>query len=402
MEFEQLIKRLDWLEAQQRKTSEIFSTTGDRLAALERDVSALTTQLRSVNQELAELSILTNRVNQFEEIISRQRKEMNLAVEQIDKSAQKREAEITKRQQGEWEKLNLSMEALRKDTDISDLRKALKDKVGEEIRLSQALGDVKTHLEELAATHGKLEQAQKTFDENRRTDNKRLGEMTVDVNALRKRLDDVRDRMQLNNDNQRNLENRILELLASETERKQAQTAFMDRQSVAQLDRDRAWKDWNDRVEQFKKQVANLDTQIQTAEEAARTAKRAQDTYVELNQKLERRINEITEMQRLTDERTRQEWVTFKADDQKRWTSYSLSQEEALRELRKAVSTAEKQISGLDELVQTTQDQLHQSTDATERQMQELMNWAHEWLTSSERIMGHVKKTTSKSSKASK
>ena len=30
----------------------------------------------------------------------------------------------------------------------------------------------------------------------------------------------------------------------------------------------------------------------------------------------------------LTEERFRQEWVNFKADDQKRWTNYTLAQEE--------------------------------------------------------------------------
>ena len=44
----------------------------------------------------------------------------------------------------------------------------------------------------------------------------------------------------------------------------------------------------------------------------------------------------------------------------------------------------------------TLLDQLNQTTDTTERQMQELMNWAHEWLSTSERIMGHGKKTTKK------
>jgi hypothetical protein len=50
----------------------------------------------------------------------------------------------------------------------------------------------------------------------------------------------------------------------------------------------------------------------------------------------------------------------------------------------------------IDEPLQTMQDQLHQTTDATERQMQELMNWAHEWLSASERIMGHSKKAAKK------
>ena len=47
--------------------------------------------------------------------------------------------------------------------------------------------------------------------------------------------------------------------------------------------------------------------------------------------------------------------------------------------------------SPLDESIQTLQDQLHQTADATEQQLQELMNVAHEWLSAYERIMGHGK-----------
>ena len=43
-----------------------------------------------------------------------------------------------------------------------------------------------------------------------------------------------------------------------------------------------------------------------------------------MKQRFDRRLNEITEMQRLVEERFRQEWVSFKADDQKRWTNYTL------------------------------------------------------------------------------
>jgi mevalonate kinase len=117
---------------------------------------------------------------------------------------------------------------------------------------------------------------------------------------------------------------------------------------------------------------------------------------VDLNAKLERRINEVTEMQRLAEERLRQEWISFKADDQKRWTGYSLSSEETFRDIRKEVQKYETSISTISEVTQVLQDQLHQTTDTSEKQLQELMNVVHEWMTSYQRIMGHGKKPTKK------
>ena len=399
MEFEQIIKRIDWLEKQQRKTSESSSAVDNRLAAIERDVAALGKQLKPLEKGLAEITATASRLNQFDEIFAKQRKDMNAAIESIEKKAQKRELETAKRHQAEIEKFQRPIDELRKAFDVSDIRKALKDKTTEEIRITQAIADVKSRTEQIAATHDQLERGQKSIEEARRTDIKRIADLQGDLAAARKRLDETRDKMQLNMDSLKIVENRMTELLASESDRKQAQNVFIEQQSLAQVERDHAWKDWNNRVDEFKKQAANLDTQVQTAEEASRAAKRAQDAYLELNQKLERRINEITEIQRLADERARQEWVAFKAEDQKRWTSYTLSQDESIRELRASIESATQRVDAMDEPIQTAQDQLHQTTDAIERQMQELMNWAHEWLTSSERIMGHGKKSAKKTAK---
>lgn len=396
MEFEQIIKRIDWLEKQQRKTSEATQTLEGRLTSIERDVAALAKQAKALEKGLADVTNTAARVNQFEEVIARHRKESSIAVEQVDKQAIKREAEITKRSQVEYEKLARTIEGVRKLTDVSDIRKQMTLNAADLIRLSQSIADAKTRAEEIAAIREPLERGQKSIEEARRTDIKRIADLQGDLVAVRKRLDETRDKMQLNMDSLRVVEGRMNDLLASESDRKQAQVVFMEQQTMAHLERERAWKEWNDRVDAFKKQASNLDTQLLAAEEASRAAKRAQDAYIELNQKLERRINEITEMQRLGDERSRQEWASFKAEDQKRWTSYTLSQDESIRELRASVAAAEERVQAFDEVVQTAQDQLHQTTDATERQMQELMNWAHEWLTATERIMGHGKKTTKK------
>ena len=124
-----------------------------------------------------------------------------------------------------------------------------------------------------------------------------------------------------------------------------------------------------------------------------RGAKKAQEAYLELNTKLERRIHEVTEMQRLAEDRLRQEWVSFKADDQKRWTGYSLSNEESFRDIRKDISKTEVRFPPITDALQVLQDQMEQTTDATEKELQDLMNVVHEWMTSYQRIMGHGKKT---------
>jgi hypothetical protein len=110
-----------------------------------------------------------------------------------------------------------------------------------------------------------------------------------------------------------------------------------------------------------------------------------------MTQKFERRINEITEMQRLSEDRFRQEWVTFKSNDQKRWTNYTLSQEEQQRDANIGMEKLIVQVTALEDLTQTQQDVLHQTKDAYEQYFHGLLAQIHELLTAYDRILGKPK-----------
>jgi len=117
-------------------------------------------------------------------------------------------------------------------------------------------------------------------------------------------------------------------------------------------------------------------------------SKRAQETYEEITQKYERRINEITEMQRLAEDRFRQEWVTFRADDQKRWTSYTLTQDEAHKDTRSDLKKLEERLTTIEDISQTQQDVLQQTSNANEQLFQGMVAQIHELLSAYERITG--------------
>jgi len=393
MEFEQIVKRLEWLDDEHRKDKAALTTLEEKLVSLDSGSTTLAKQVKEVSKKVSEIGSAGARLTQFEEVISRQRADMNQMLEALEKKYQRREREALKRHQAELEELNKVVATLDRSKEIEELRKKLKERADEDIRLGVAITEIKPKSEEAAREVKDIAQTYKLLEDSRRQDVKRVADLQGEISAVRKRVDEFRQKVELQGDSLRNVENRFSELIISENERKQAQAVFLEQQSLAQVDRERVYKEWREQFESFKKQAVVLDSQTQTLDETLRAAKRAQETYLELNQKLERRINEVTEMQRLTEDRLRQEWITFKADDQKRWIGYTLSQEESIRDIRKTVDKYDERITAIDDATQTMQDQLHQTTDATEQQLQELMTVAHEWLTAYERIMGHVRKT---------
>lgn len=392
MEFERIVKRLEWLDEEHRKDRAAMAAMEGQLAALETTLSTVVKQVKELSKKVAESSLADARIAQFEEVIARQRADFSQALEALEKKHQRREREALKRHQAELEELNKALVALNQSRDVEELRRKLKERADEDIRLNVAITEIKPQAEEALRKAEDAVQTYKLLEDSRRQDVKRVADLQGEIAAVRKRVDEFRQKVELQGDSLRVIENRFTELIVSENERKQAQAAFLEQQALAQVDRDRVYKEWREKFEAFKQQAAVLDTQTQVLDETLRAAKRAQDTYLELNQKLERRINEVTEMQRLAEERLRQEWITFKADDQKRWVGYTLSQEEAMRDIRKMVDQFNERLAAMDDMAQTLQDLLHQTTDATEQQLQELMNVAHEWLTAYKRIMGHTRK----------
>ncbi|MCI0552960.1 MAG: hypothetical protein L0287_18570 [Anaerolineae bacterium] len=400
MEFEQLVKRLEWLDEEHRKTRTSLLTLEERMAALDGNIEIVSKQIKPLDKRIADVASTASRLDQFDAIFAKQREDLNKAIDDIEKKHQKRENEVAKRHQQDLEPLTKALGELRKtlDSEFPPIKRDIKARILEEARLQKDIKELKPPVDDAVRIAHEATLNQRVFEESRKLEAKRVADLQGELTAIRVRIDEARAKADLNADGWKNMDNRIKELMASEAERKAAQNAFIDQQSIVHVDRERSIKEWKEKFDSVKQQTQTVETQIQALEEMMRNAKRAQEMYNELNVKLERRINEVTEMQRLAEERLRQEWVTFKADDQKRWTGYTLSQDEGSKDVRRAVQKLEERIRALDESTQTMQDQLHQTTDATEGQLQELMNVAHEWLSAYERIMGHGK-TTKKTKK---
>jgi hypothetical protein len=395
MEFEQIVKRLEWLDEEHRKTRGTLITLEERMTALEANIDTVAQQLKPLPKQIANIANTAARLDQFDAIFAKQREDMNKALDEIEKRHEKRQLEVTKRHHEDLVPLTKAIEELRRSIEVEfpPIKRDIKARILEETRLNEAIQVLKPPIDDAVRIAQEATRIQRVFEESKKQDAKRVADLQGELTSLRKRIDETKSKIDLDADGFKNMDNRIKELQLSESERRVAQTAFIEQQAIAQIDRDRASKEWKEKFESIKLQTEVFDAQVVKLEETLRTAKRAQETYNELNTKLERRISEVTEMQRLAEDRLRQEWVTFKADDQKRWTGHTLSQDEGTKDVRRLVLKLEERISPLNEHIETIQDQMHQAASATEQQLQELMNVAHEWLSAYERIMGHGKGT---------
>jgi chromosome segregation ATPase len=388
MEFEQIIKRLDWLDEEHRKDKSTIEVLFQRASNLEGDLKAANKKIKELITQMSRLSTTAARIEQYDTALTQQRTDIVKYIDDLDKKRQDRQPEIDKRYQIQFDGINKSVADLRKTKDgIAEIKRELKARTVEETRLSRLNADWEMRMQAMVKTVEDVQRAQNAAEEPRRQDSKRLSDLQGELSAARKRLDESREKNDLFTDSIRRIETRLNEILVNEAERRQAQTNFIETQARSQVERDHTWKEWEERLNSLRKQSETMDRNIQDWEVAQRTFKRTQETYEEIVQKFERRINEITEMQRLAEDRFRQEWVTFKADDQKRWTSLTLSQDETHKDTRNGLAKIEGRLTALEDLTQTQQDVLQQTKDANEQLFQGMLAQIHELLSAYERIM---------------
>lgn len=392
MELEQILKHVEWLDDERRKDKDTIAKQEDRLISMEGNLDAAHQQIRELSGELTRLSAVVARMDRFDEALVQQRVEFNKQIDELEKETKKREEEIEKVRRVEMRTVDSSIAEMRKELEpISGLQRGLLARIEEENRLAKLIDELRVKTQEIRRSEEEYSRTYRLMEDGRRQDSKRLVDLQGEVSALRKRSDEQRGQTELLNSNFRKLETRLNELLTVEEERREAQVDFLDKQSLIQVERDRVWKDWQSRFEIIENQTGDVEAQLEKMDATHRTVKRSTESLEELAERVERRINELTEMQRLSEERFRQEWVTFKADDQKRWTNYTLNQEEQRNETLRHLEKLGERVTHLEDSLQEVQDLFYQINENTEKRLQDLLTLTHEWVSAYERSFSRVR-----------
>ncbi len=392
MELEQVKQKLDWLDNERRQDKTEITSLENRLAALEGTQAPVSKQINELNGEITRLNTLLGRLDQFDEALLQSRIEAKQGLDELEKQVTQREEEGEKVRQVETRAFDESLSRLHKEVvQIADIHRSLGSHAEEDIRLGKEVNEVRQSIDSVRRSDEEYVRSYRLLEDGRRQDSKRLTDLQGEVTALRKHVDDQRGRSELTSASLQKVESRLNELFNLESERREDQVKFLENQAMIQVERERTWKEWETRFETIERQTSDVESNLQTLDATHRAIKRTQQTVEELNQLVERRMNELTEIQRLSEERFRQEWVTFKADDQKRWTNYSLTQDEQRGEATRQYDKLAERVTHIEDNIQELQDIIQQMSEQTEKRLQALLATVSDWVSSFERTLGRVR-----------
>ncbi|RCK76455.1 MAG: Chromosome partition protein smc [Anaerolineae bacterium] len=380
MQPEQILKKLDWLDDERRRDKATIAALEEKIKSLEQSLQSAHQQIKEISAELSRYKPLGGRIDQTDEALLKFKVEVKQQLEALEKETQRREQEAEKLRRVEIKTLEASIAEIKKEISaIAELRRSLQTRIDEELRISRAITELEEKIAELERTEEEFNRLIRQSEDNRRQDARKITDLQGETTAIRKLYNELQAQLELGSVTAKRMESRMAEVEGTFGEIKQAQIKFIEEQSLLQVERERLWKEWLGRIEQFEEIAKEVEKTFQDVDATNRTVQRTQKAIEELAQKVERRVSELTELQRLGEERLRQEWVAFKSDDQKRWTNYTLVQEEIRSELVRQIDKIINQIGLLEENFQTVKDAVALLNVQLERNLRNLLNAVYNW-----------------------
>jgi len=388
MDLEKLEERIKWLDDERRKDKTIISDLEDRLLDLQEKLNATEKKQTEFDSDMTRMRTAITKVDDFENGLADFQLDRKKQFKDYEKQTKSWINDAKKMIKTQIQGVETTQKKMQEDYKrVKELDKEMKTRIEEESRFNASLREMEKGFGDAQREYKEYQREARSAKEDRQKEAKRLSDMQGEQTALRKRIDELRGLVDLVNSDYQKIKNRLQELESIRRDLKKEQDAFLEEAVLQNNERETTWKTWMTRFDSIEKQAQDLDEQMTKLDSTHRGAKRMQDELKELSTLLDRRVNEITEMQRLADERFRAEWTTFTSDDQKRWTNYTLAQKEQSKLLERQFRDGIDRIGVLEDGLQEIEDQMGQISTYSEAQLQGLLNMIKDWAGEFEQIM---------------
>jgi chromosome segregation ATPase len=348
MDLAQAIRMIEWLDEERRRDRSTIALLEERLAQQSDVISQLNRRLDGLEGEQSSMRTNFIPVTRESEIAGQLRTEFQQSLEGAENKRLVAEREAERRAE-------LARESIaRLVREIGDRVDKL-DRAVEELpaarverdRVAAALAAVQQRMEDQSKKLEEPERRLTFLEEQRRQDSRRISDIQSEIPELQKQVDGLRPKIDAIETMVLRSEKRVLDLQGAERDRREEIQQFIDQQTLLHQQRDQQVAELTKSFGAYDEDMRRYMERFETWAETYRQMKKIVDDFERIAERLGRRINEVAEMQRLSEERFRQEWNDWSADDQKRWKQFTLTNDEAWRNHDKQIEQYRRNLENL-------------------------------------------------------
>ncbi|MBL8156395.1 MAG: hypothetical protein JNM70_19600 [Anaerolineae bacterium] len=332
MDINQAARMIEWLDEERRRDKATIATLEERLAQQQETITVLSKRVNSMESDQTVIRTQITPNGRDTDLVDQVRREVAQMLEGVESKRLIAEREAERRAELARENLSRSVRELTERLERVDrVLNAMPALQVERERIADSVATLQQRVDDLYKKVEEPDRRLAFLEEQRRQDSRRISEVQSEIPEVQKQIDSVRPKLTLLEDLALRTERRVQDVQNSDRERREQIQQFIDQQTLVIQQRDQQIADL---IKRFGDQDSVMQRNIERFEtwsEAYRSMKKIIDDFERIGDRLERRINEVAEMQRLSEERFRQEWNDWTSDDQKRWKQFTISNDEVWR-----------------------------------------------------------------------
>lgn len=348
MDVNQAARMIEWLDEERRHDKSTIATLEERLSQQQGLIETLQRRLNSIESDQTAMRTQFVPSTRENDLLEQTRREMRQLIEGLEAKRLTAEREAERRAGLDRQAMARPVQELTEK--IARLEKTATDLPVlqmERERLTVTIATLQQRVDDLIKQMEGPDRQLSFLQEQRRQDVRRISELESDVPEIHKQIDGIRPKVTLLEDLALRNERRIQEIHDTERERRDQIQQFIDQQTLQLQQRD---QQIDSLVKRFGEQESAMQQNFERFEtwaETYRSMKQIVEDFQRIADRLERRINEVAEMQRLSEERFRQEWNDWRSDDQKRWKQFTITNDEVWRTHDKDFERFVERLDGL-------------------------------------------------------
>ena len=169
------------------------------------------------------------------------------------------------------------------------------------------------------------------LEEQRRQDNRGFAVTAAELPELQKQIDNGRSKQELLESLILRTEGQLRVFESAELERREQIQAFIDSQGLHSQQREQQIDAYSARFSDYDNSMERFTRRFETWAEVFREMRALVERFERSQDRLEQRFNELVEVQRISEERLRQDWERLSNEDQRRRKQFTVANDEVWR-----------------------------------------------------------------------
>lgn len=359
MDINQTVRMIEWLDEERRRDKASIARMEERLAIQQEMLDVLQTRLIGIESEHSALRNVQPGASREREVVESLRAELLQRLEAGEARRREAEEEAVRRSDLLREQLDRPVRELEnKITEMERSQGNLPAFQTESDRVTGAMYELGQRIDDLYRQLEEPERRLSMLEEQRRQDSRSHSATAAELPEMQRQIDAGRNKLALVEDLVLRTEGQLRELASSELERRDSIQSFIDSQGMHSRQLEQLIEAYSARFSEYDINMEHFSRRFETWAEVFREMKSLVDRFERNQERLEHRFNELIEIQRIAEERLRQDWERLSDEEQRRRKQFTLANDEVWRSHDREFERFVKAIENLRERFPPIEDAL--------------------------------------------